>query len=91
MRWQYAVHPLPLLVVAWHGQIEATAVALGLGVSVLLRDPGRRPASAARRPSAAALLVLAGPSAAKVLAETSMTDLLYSFGTLPPGLDRLLD
>lgn len=31
VRWQYAVHPLPLLVVAWHGQIEATAVALGLG------------------------------------------------------------
>jgi Glycosyltransferase family 87 len=30
VRWQYAVHPLPLLVVAWHGQIEATAVALGL-------------------------------------------------------------
>lgn len=30
VRWQYAVHPLPLLVVAWHGQIEAPAVALGL-------------------------------------------------------------
>ena len=30
VRWQYAVHPLPLLVVAWHGQIEPTAVALGL-------------------------------------------------------------
>jgi hypothetical protein len=30
VRWQYAVHPLPLLVVAWHGQVEPTAVALGL-------------------------------------------------------------
>jgi Glycosyltransferase family 87 len=30
VRWQYAVHPLPLLVVAWHGQIEPIAVALGL-------------------------------------------------------------
>ncbi len=30
VRWQYAIHPLPLLVVAWHGQVEPTAVALGL-------------------------------------------------------------
>jgi uncharacterized membrane protein len=27
---QYAVHSLRLLVVAWHGQVEPTAVALGL-------------------------------------------------------------
>ena len=30
VRWQYAVHPLPLLVVAWHGQIDPIGVALGL-------------------------------------------------------------
>jgi Glycosyltransferase family 87 len=36
-RWQYAVHPLPLLVVSWHGQIEPTAVALGLAALWLAR------------------------------------------------------
>lgn len=37
VRWQYAIHPLPLLVVAWHGQVEPTAVALGLAALWLAR------------------------------------------------------
>ena len=37
VRWQYAVHPLPLLVVAWHGQVEPTAVALGLAALLAAR------------------------------------------------------
>lgn len=44
VRWQYAIHPLPLLVVAWHGQVEPTAVALGLAALWLARR--QRPGTA---------------------------------------------
>jgi hypothetical protein len=48
VRWQYAIHPLPLLVVAWHGQAEPTAVALGLAALWLARR---------QRPGAAGVLL----------------------------------
>ncbi len=48
VRWQYAIHPLPLLVVAWHGQVEPTAVALGLAALWLARR---------QRPGAAGVLL----------------------------------
>ncbi len=56
----------------------------------LVRDDwSLRASSDDRQLRAASFRDLAGPQAIKLMADIAMTDLLYSFGTLPPGLVTL--